>query len=417
MISKLHCGVCHDGAYFFMHIMGRNINSTKLTKQLILSKVSQVTIFSTYLNLSDKLVQYCIDTGELICSPIRDDAHPTCGFRYDNKGKLKFRDFAGYFWGDCFDVVALVMSSIYNKSYDVSNKEDFIKILRHITFTFKDIFYGQERDITLINEINTSIINIKNKKPIIELVVRAWNEYDKQYWGRIGVPLQFLNINFIYPVEQYYINRKINPNPKYYYKDNDPCYGYCLGQDRSGVYNIKLYFPNRSKAITRFITNCNHLEGIYNLDKSDYDVIVITKSTKDRVSIGAAINRITSLYGGGNVGSIGVINIPHETYRLRQNEYEWLRGKLNDNGKLVSLMDNDRAGKREAVWLRNNYNILPLLIPVSYNAKDFAELVANNKFEDVSELVINALKYIKAYDRKDVQLDRLTSEKGDALPF
>ena len=38
--------------------MGRNINSSKLTKQLILSKVSQVTIFSTYLNLSDKLVQY-----------------------------------------------------------------------------------------------------------------------------------------------------------------------------------------------------------------------------------------------------------------------------------------------------------------------------------------------------------------------
>ena len=68
--------------------MGRNINSSKLTKQLILSKVSQVTIFSTYLNLSDKLVQYCIDTGELICSPIRDDVHPTCGFRYDNKGKL-----------------------------------------------------------------------------------------------------------------------------------------------------------------------------------------------------------------------------------------------------------------------------------------------------------------------------------------
>ena len=42
-----------------IHIMGRNINSTKLTKEYVLSKVSQITIFSTYLNLSDKIIQYC----------------------------------------------------------------------------------------------------------------------------------------------------------------------------------------------------------------------------------------------------------------------------------------------------------------------------------------------------------------------
>lgn len=397
--------------------MGRNINSTKLTKQLILSKVSQVTIFSTYLNLSDKLVQYCIDTGELICSPIRDDIHPTCGFRYDNKGKLKFKDFAGYFWGDCFDVVAYVMSIIYKKSYNVSDKRDFIKILRHITFTFKDIFYGQEKDINLVNEINTAIGAIKHQKQIIELVVRTWNEYDKEYWNKIGVPLQFLNVNFIYPVEQYYINRKINPEPKYFYNINDPCYGYCLGKDRSGIYNIKLYFPNREKSVTRFITNCNHLEGIYNLDKTNYDIIVITKSTKDRLSLGATLMRLSSLYGELNKSCIGVINVPHETYRLRQNEYDWLSGKLNKDGKIVSLMDNDTTGKCEAIWLRNNYNIIPLLIPKEYNAKDFAELIYNNKIEDVADLIINAIKYIQKYERKENKSVRNTTEWDSAIPF
>lgn len=396
--------------------MGRNINSSKLTKQLILSKVSQVTIFSTYLNLSDKLVQYCIDTGELICSPIRDDIHPTCGFRYDSKGKLKFRDFAGYFWGDCFDIVALIMGGIYNKQYDISNREDFIKVLRHITFTFKDIFYGQEKDINLINEINTGIIAIKHKKPNIELVVREWNEHDKEYWSQFGVPLQFLNINFIYPVEQYYINRKINPEPKYFYRTNDPCYGYCLGQDRSGVYNIKLYFPNRDKTVTRFITNCNHLEGIYNLDKTDYDIIVITKSTKDRVSLGAAILRITSLYGGVDK-KVGVINIPHETYKLRQNEFDWLKGKLSDEGKIVSLMDNDTTGKHEAIWLRNNYQIIPLLIPYIYHAKDFAELVSKHKFDEVINLIKQTINYIFNYERKDNRFTRNTTERSNSLPY
>lgn len=401
---------------FYLNYMGRNINSSKLTKQTILNKVSQVSIFSTYLNLSDKLVQYCIDTGELICSPIRDDIHPTCGFKYDNKGKLKFKDFAGYIWGDCFDIVAFVMSGMYNKEYDISKKEDFIKVLRHITFTFKDIFYGQEKDINLVNEINAAIVNIKHKKPIIELVVREWNKDDIAYWQKFGVTIDFLNINFVYPVEQYYINRKINPEPKYYYHSNDPCYGYYLGKDRYGIYNIKLYFPFREKTITRFITNCNHLEGIYNLDRTNYDIIVITKSTKDRLSIGATLRRITSLYGGVNKNCIGVINIPHETYRLKQNEYDWLAGKLKNEGKIVSLMDNDNTGKHEAIWLRNNYNIIPLIIPSIYRAKDFAELIANNNFDNIIKLVIKTIKYIK-YGRKDNKLARDTTERNNTLPY
>lgn len=407
--------------FYFM----RSINSSKLTKQSVLSKVSQVTIMATYLNLSDKIVQYCIDSGELICSPLRDDNHPTCGFRYDNKGKLKFKDFAGYIWGDCFDIVAYVMTFIYNKQYDVSKKEDFIKILRHITFTFKDIFYGQEKDINLINTINTAIVNIKHSKPIIELVIRQWNEDDKKYWEQFGVSLQYLNLHFVYPVEQYYINRKINPEPKYYYKTTDSCYGYNLGRDRNGIYSIKLYFPNRKHSSTRFITNCNHLEGIYNLDRNDYDYIVITKSTKDRLSIGANIMRMQSLYGqdkvvysdnNDHIGNIGIINIPHETYRLRQNEYDWLKGKLNDTGKIVSLMDNDRTGKQEAIWLRNNYNIIPILIPKEIGAKDFAELVSKQNIETINCLIYKAIKYAKCYKRKD---NKLTWDKGeyDTLPY
>ena len=395
----------------------RSINSSKLTKQEILKKVSQSTIFATYLGLPVELVQHCINSGELICNPLRLDNHPTAGFRYNNKGKLKFKDFANdNFWGDCFDVVALIMSNIYHKPYDVSNKEDFIKILRHITFTFKDIFYGQEKDINLVNEINTAISNIKHQKPIIELVVREWNQYDKAYWKNFGVPLQFLNVNFIYPIDQYYINRKINPEPKYFYNVDDPCYGYCLGQDRSGVYNIKLYFPNREKGATKFISNCNHLEGIYNLDKHDYDIIVITKSTKDRVSIGAAIKRIISLYGQENIGNIGVINIPHETYRLRQNEYDWLKGKLKETGKIVSIMDNDIVGKKEAIWLKNNYKIIPLLIPYNYNSKDFAELVSNNTMNNINELIINTISYIKEYG-KDIQSIGDTLKRSSSIPY
>ena len=143
----------------FFYLMGRGINN-KLTKDYILSKVDQITIFSTYFNLPIEIIQYCIDTGEFIVSPIRADLHPTCGFRYDNRGKLKFKDFAGYFWGDCFDAAGYIISKMKgNENLDISNKQDFIKVLRHITFTFKDIFYGEEKDPLITNNINNMAKN------------------------------------------------------------------------------------------------------------------------------------------------------------------------------------------------------------------------------------------------------------------
>lgn len=378
--------------------MGIKINF-KLTKDYILSKVDQITIFSVYFNLPINIINDCIDKGTLIKSPLRYDAHPTCGFRYNNKGKLKFRDFGGYFWGDCFDAVAFVISNMENyKNLDINKKDDFIKVLRHITFTFKDIFYGNEVDPLIQESIKETISKIKKQKPIIELVVREWNDIDIKYWKQFNVDLQTLNINFIYPIDQFYINRKINPEPKYYYSEKDICYGYFLGRDRDNINSIKIYFPNRDKSNTRFITNCNHLEGIYQLDKNDYDIIIITKSTKDRVSIYSTLKKIHSLYGELDINNIGVINIPHETYRLKYNEYNWLISKLSNNGIIVSLMDNDRTGKLEAQYLRKEYNILPMIIPKEYKAKDFSELFLFNNKRVVYKLIIDTIKQLKEYE-------------------
>lgn len=385
--------------------MGRKITN-KLSKEYILSKVDQITIFSVYFNLPIDVINYCIDTGEFIVSPIRTDMHPTCGFRYNNRGKLKFKDFAGYFWGDCFDAAAYIISNMEGfKGLDVNSKEGFITVLRHITFTFKDIFYGEEKDPLIDNSITKTISKIKKEKPIIELVIREWNITDENYWKQFNVNLQTLNINFIYPIEQYYINRKSNPEPKYFYSEKDPCYAYILGKDKQGIYNIKLYFPNREKSNTRFITNCNHLEGIYQLGRDDYDIIILTKSTKDRVSISSSLKMLSSLYGELNIDKIGVINIPHETYKLRDNEYFWLKNKLSQKGRIVSLMDNDRTGKIEAIYLKKEYNILPLIIPKSYKAKDFSELFKYNKITEVNNLIINTIKKLNDYAEKKYNED------------
>ena len=243
-------------------------------------------------------------------------------------------------------------------------------------------------------------------KTLIEIVPRSWNQDDKTYWNSLGVSLGYLNTNFVVPVEQYYINRTVNTDPKYYYKPKDPCYAYMLGQNRKGVYLIKLYFPNRNKATElKFVTNCNVLEGLMNLELDDYDYILITKSSKDRLSIG---NHLYShpFYGGADVPlKIGVINLPSENYHLKENEYEYLQSKLAVNGKIISLLDFDRTGRAGAKYLKDTYDIDYIFITrgefglPNYGCKDFSDLHSKYSKSEIDNFVKETISYVE-YKRR-----------------
>ena len=404
--------------------MGRNIANNNLDKKYLLSKVSQITIFAVYTGIDISVIQDCIDNGKLISSPFRIDNHPSFGFRYDNRNKLKARDFAGYFWGDCFDAAALVMSSVIGRNIDINKSNDFRFILNHIAYTFRDIIYGKEKDENSIIEIGKGLEAVRNTKNVIEIVNRSWNESDKRYWGKFGINFSILNTNYVYPVEQYYINRYANPQPKYFYDKKDPCYAYILGQDKYGIYNVKLYFPKRDKHGVRFITNCNHIEGILNFDNPDlYDYVIITKSTKDRLAIKSYMRKsnLSILYGESKIVNpdyinVGIVNIPAENYKLKQKEYDYIRSKLKPNGLIISLMDNDRTGYSEAIYLKEAFNIIPIVIPKKYEAKDFAELCSLYSIETIDNLVIETYNYIKEIQDENIEI-KWNTEKGNTMPF
>lgn len=175
--------------------MRRSVNNSIITKELILSKVSQISIFAAYTGLSIETIQDCIDNNTMISSPFRIDEHPSFGFRYDNRNKLKGRDFAGYFWGDCFDAAAFVLSA-NNQFINVSEKQYFRLVLNHIANTFKHIIYGTEKDENINNEIQVGLNIIRNRKNVIELVIRNWEDYDINYWKQFDIDISLLNTNF-----------------------------------------------------------------------------------------------------------------------------------------------------------------------------------------------------------------------------
>lgn len=383
--------------------MIRNINTAKLTKTYIEGKISQELIVSKYLDIPIEVVKRCIDTNTLITSVFRDDDdNGSMGIQYNAKGRLKVRDFGGFgFFGDVYDVVGYVLSLICKRKIEPNNKQDFYFILKHIANTFSNIIDGKEVDENITYEIKDAIAVGKKRRPIIEIVPRSWNKSDKDYWGKLGVSLSYLNTHFVIPVDQYYIDRGVNTEPKYYYKQKDPCYAYMLGQNRQGIHFIKLYFPNRNRTTElKFITNCNVLEGLLNLELNNYDFILITKSSKDRLSIGGHLDMIP-FYGGANAKlNIGIINLPSENYHLTEKEYSWLTNKLAPNGKLISLLDFDYTGRCGAKYLYETYDIPYMFITrgefglYNYRCKDFADLHDVYTIKEINQFINETITYV-----------------------
>lgn len=384
--------------------MKRNPNTANLTKDYIESKISQESIVSKYLNIPIDVVQDCITHNHLITSVFRDDdTNKSMGIQYNAKGRLKVRDFGGYgFFEDIYGVVAYVLSLAYERKIETNNKQDFYFVLKHIAYTFSDIIDGKDVDPNLEPLLINAVNKGKTKKPIIDLVTRSWNKYDKDIWAKWGVDIKYLNTHFVYPIDQYYINRSVNTNPKYYYKQKDPCYAYVLGTNRQGIRLVKLYFPLRNRATElKFVTNCNVLEGLPNLELDNYDYILITKSSKDRLSIG---NHLTAspLYGGANDKlNIGVINLPSENYKLTQQEFEWLQNKLASDGMIISLLDFDTTGRNGARYLNETYNIPYIFITrgefglPNYECKDFADLHDKYTNNQINDFIKETLTYVE----------------------
>lgn len=390
--------------------MKRNPLTSKLTKELIETRISQIDIMSKYLNIDKSIINDCIEHNRLIKSVFRDDdTDASMGFKYNAHGKLKVRDFGGT--GeimDIYDTVAYVLSIVYERPISTNNKQDFYFVLSHIYRTFSYEIDNHVNDYDVDESIKNALVKARNKKAIIEIVPRSWNRQDKAIWAKLNVDLNYLNTHFVIPVEQYYIDRVTNPTPKYKDAKGDPCYAYMLGRNKSGVYLIKLYFPlrDRTKEL-KFVTNCNILEGLPNLEREDYDYIIITKSSKDRLSLGSHLSKHIFYGADGKTLHIGVINLPSENYRLKANEYSWLRKRLNDEGMIVSLLDFDRTGRDGADYLLETYGIPYLFITrgefglEDYECKDFADLHDKFNNDEIDTFIKETIRYVEIRYRKD----------------
>ena len=94
--------------------MKRTINTTKLTKAFIESRISQEDIVAKYLDIPINVVDDCVKHNHLIKSVFRDDdTDSSMGIAYNMKGRLKVRDFNGCFFGSCNQSSIFFLNTYY----------------------------------------------------------------------------------------------------------------------------------------------------------------------------------------------------------------------------------------------------------------------------------------------------------------
>lgn len=286
-----------------------------LTREFILSRISEEDIFVKYMNIHPNTYDYFIN-------PLRADKHADCRFYRDTRGVLKFKDFAYNLNIDCFNLVMIV--SPQHNNYGLA--------LKKIAEDFK--LYDKDIDYTVLGNWENNIKDAAKKFSIIAVKRKEFTKEELQWWQEQGIYKEVLSYYKVSSLQMLWLNG----NVIYNYIKKDPGYVYHFN-----AYNYKAYFPIRKEY--RFIQNIdrNTLQGFEQLPKEN-QFLVITKSMKD----------VLCLYSF----DIPAIAPSSETVLINEKDFAAIADRFF---YIFTLFDRDRAGMHMSWLMRKKYNTIPLL--------------------------------------------------------
>ena len=138
----------------------------KITKDLLLSKFSEETIFCHYLGINSI-------SKKLVRNTTRNDKNPTCGFYRNGNGTLILHDFATGEYFNCFSYVMKIYICNYYEALDII-ASDF-GLINH-----------NNKPAPTIRHVPT-FKNEENKITYIQIEMGKFEEQDLKWWGSFGI--------------------------------------------------------------------------------------------------------------------------------------------------------------------------------------------------------------------------------------
>lgn len=229
----------------------------KITKDFLLSKFSEETIFCHYLGISTI-------SKKLIRNPTRNDKNPTCGFYKNSNGSLILHDFATGEYFNCFSYVMKAFDCEYREALNIIAKDfGLIKTSNKLT--------------PVVKEVPKFVDD--NKVTIIQVELGEYSEQDLKWWGSFGITEKTLNKFRVFPCKSIFLNGNLVSRRA----QHNPIYGYYFGK-KDDIEQWRIYFPQRKEM--KFMGNVptKTIQGFKQLPKTG-KLLVITKSMKDSMCL------------------------------------------------------------------------------------------------------------------------------------
>lgn len=321
-------------------------STTNITKEFILSKVSEEEIFEHY--------GIKVQKG-LFCSKIRQDKRPTVSFYRNKSGRLIMHDFGDSSFIDCFAYVQILFNTSYYMALQII-ANDFKLISRpDLSVNKAKIKYSG----TKIDKTETSRIQVE---------IRDWDNVDLAWWAKYGIKRETLDKFKIYPCKTVWLNGNIF----FVFTGNERCYGY-FGGIKEGIEYWRIYFPGRRSY--KFVGNwkSTQIQGAHMLSKDGGDDLVITKSLKD----------VAVLYEYG----ITAIAPCSENVFITDAQYQKLKTKFKN---IYLNYDNDEAGLKAMCKIKKQYPELKVLfLPRHGGDKDISDFRKAHGHKKTLDLINN----------------------------
>lgn len=305
-------------------------NPPQLTKEKILSKISELDIFSYYIKSYDPKKKF-------FSSELRHDKHPSCSLKVTASGVL-YHDFGNGFSTDCFGYVMTKYNCTFPEALKIISC-DFGLVKVKSGYTPTNIVFGVP-NLIKTNEILHIETDIKIKS-------RKFAKFDYEYWNSYGITNEFLALDKIKAISYYWINNTRFKAEKY-------AYAYI-----GGINKFKIYQPFASKK-TKWFNNLGKTMLGYDLLPKTGDLLFITSSFKDVGCLWGIDYPAIEL--GSEHGNIPDLILDDLKERFR---------------RIIIYFNNDKAGIDAAIRLSERTK-LPYMFNDSFYPKDPSDLY--NKF-------------------------------------
>lgn len=297
-----------------------------------------------------------------MCSPLREDKHPSFSIVSPDGSRICYKDFSTGESGSLFKLLGLL--------WGLSYEDTLVKI-------YKDL-KKMEGDGSISKlETGKRLYISRAKDFTLQVRVREWKKHDLEFWNSFGISLSWLKFADVYPIINVYLTR--DDQTVMFGAEK---YAYAYVERKDSKVTFKIYQPY-SKTF----------KWLSNMDRSVWSLWTKIPEKGKNLFITSSLKDCLNLWSNLNVPAI---SMQGEGYLPKAKIMEELKSRYEN---IIVFYDNDfsnadNPGRRDSCNLAEAYNLRRVDIPAEYQAKDPSDLYKKYGRERYLEIMNNLLKDI-----------------------